>query len=185
MFNFVRIRTHSKFPLQSLPSATRKSYQLLGFAFKALSQLALAYLSNVSPAAFWYLPFSSVWLQLLEHTIHCHTTVLLYILALYRLSSSLLYLPSEYLLKFQEYSSTPSSLKTLLRNNLFLPLLCSFTINISTQYFLPVSMSSFKGRNPVSLIFIIHSPEDNHNTYLGRQSMFLNEDFTPHKFPPV
>ena len=77
--------------------------------------------------------------------------------ALHRLSSPFLSLPSEYLLTFQEYSSTPSFLKTLLRNNLFLPLLCSFTINISTQYFLPVSMSSFKGRNLVSLIRIVHS----------------------------
>ena len=77
--------------------------------------------------------------------------------ALYRLSSSFLYLPSEYLLKFQEYSSTPSFLKIPLRNTLFLPLLCSFTINISTQYFLPVSMSCSKWRNPVSLIFIIPS----------------------------
>ena len=61
-----------QFPLQSLPSATRKAHQLLGFAFKTLSQLILAYLSNVSPAAFLYLSFSSVWLQLLEHTIVSH-----------------------------------------------------------------------------------------------------------------
>lgn len=121
MFNFVRmIRTHSKFPLQSLPSATRKAHKLLGFTLRPFYSWPLStflmcplLLPGVYPS--------------LQSDYNCLNIPCNVIPLCFCTSCSLsldpppffffFYLPSEYLLKFQDYSTTPSFLKTPLRSN--------------------------------------------------------------------